>query len=186
MAKDSLARGAKSAQFSGGRAKTNDPIEFHGTVAAEELPPGISPSVEDVAFHEPSNRPNGVYLCEVCGTSSFPCRHVGYAQEKAQAKIKHVVALASVAPMNDRVLLREVIERDTKLIIEPDAFASKACIGEVVAVGDGMIIGGALRPIALEVGQRVMYGEYGAEIIKIDGEKLLLVSAFDVRLKFAK
>lgn len=38
MAKDSLAQGARSATFSAGHAEKDEPIEFHGTVAAEENP----------------------------------------------------------------------------------------------------------------------------------------------------
>ena len=86
-------------------------------------------------------------------------------------------------PMNDRVLLRRIDEKADKLIVEPDAFARKPNKAEVLAVGEGMLIGGTLRPINLKAGDRVYYGEYNAEELELDGAKFLLVSAFDIRLK---
>lgn len=163
MAKDSLARGARSATFSGGQAERNDPIEFHGTVAEEEAP--------------------SVYRCGICGDGPEPCRHALNPEEPVRQPKSLEELAAKYQPMNDRVLLRRIEEKNEKLIVEPEAFARKPNKAEVVAVGEGMLIGGELRPINLKPGDVVLYGEYNAEDIEVEGEKLLLVSAFDVRLK---
>lgn len=146
MAKDSLARGAKSATFSAGQAQKDEPIEFHGTVAVEEKPDS------DESWQ---------------------------ASEAILAKPD----LSKYQPMNDRVLLRRIEEKKDSLIVEPEAFARKPTKAEVIAVGQGMMIGGELRPIDLMPGDIVFYGEYNAEDIEIEGEKLLIVSAFDIRLR---
>lgn len=158
MAKDSLARGAQSATFSAGQAERNDPIEFHGTVAEEAL---------ECEHGVPVGR-----VCVLCVADSVH-----------SAEPRPVVDFSKYQPMNDRVLLRRIEEKNEKRIVEPDAFAQKPNKAEVLAVGEGMLIGGQLRPINLQRGDLVLYGEYNAEEITVEGEKLLLVSAFDVRLK---
>ena len=52
-----------------------------------------------------------------------------------------------------------------------------------VTNSDRMLIGGELRPIPLAPGDKVRFGHYNAEDIEVEGEKLVLVSAFDIRLK---
>jgi chaperonin GroES len=158
MAKDSLARGAASAVFSAGQAERNDPIEFHGTVA-----------------EEPVECEHGVPVGRVCVLCSAGLVVVN--------EPRAVTDFSKYQPMNDRVLLRRIEEKNEKLIVEPDAFAQKPNKAEVLAVGEGMLIGGQLRPINLKPGDVVLYGEYNAEELDLEGEKLLLVSAFDVRLK---
>jgi chaperonin GroES len=87
-------------------------------------------------------------------------------------------------PMNDRVLLKRLQDVDaleSKFL--PEAFQTQSNKGEVVAVGSGMIIGSHLVPIDLKPGDVVLFGQYNAEVISLDGEDFILVSAFDVRLK---
>lgn len=86
-------------------------------------------------------------------------------------------------PMNDRVLLREIVEEEDGLVVTPDAYKQSSNKGTVVAVGEGMVIGGVLRPINLKPGDVVLFGEFGAEPLELDGQKYKLVSAFDIRLK---
>jgi|SRR6185312_1625523 len=161
MAKDQLARGAKSATFSAGRAKKDDPIEFHGTVATEEKE------------------------CPKCGPiCEGDCMDSDESWQASEAlnKLRNLPKF-QYQPLNDRVLIRRVEEESTSLIAQPDAFRKKPTKGIVLAVGTGMIVGGQLIPIPLEVGDTVYFGEYGPEELEIEGEKLTLVSAFDVRLK---
>ncbi len=159
MAKDSLARGARSATFLGGTPEKDAPIEFHGTVAEEE---------DGTICHHGVGRGQACFLCDAAKSPQEPAP---------------VVDLTKYQPMNDRVLLRKVEEHDDSRIIQPEAFARKPNKAEVIAVGEGMLIGGQLRPIMLAPGDIVYYGEYNAEDIEVEGVKLMLVSAFDVRLK---
>ncbi len=87
-------------------------------------------------------------------------------------------------PMNDRVLLRRVTEENKRLIQMPDAFVVESDLGVVIAVGSGMVINGQLLPIPLRLGDKVRVGHYNVEDIEVEGETLMLVSAYDVRLKY--
>jgi co-chaperonin GroES (HSP10) len=166
MAKDSLARGAKSAQFSAGQAKKDDPVEFHGTVATEEWP-----GVEAVACC-PHGQTVG-RVCVLCSVVEEPVRELKTLEELA----------ALYAPMNDRVLLRRVTEKSKSLIELPDAFVQQSDLGVVIAVGEYMLVGGEARPIPLKLGDKVRVGHYNIEDVPVEGETLMLVAAYDVRLK---
>lgn len=165
MAKDSLARGARSATFMGGTPERDAPIEFHGTVAAEEPFAGVS------CVHSQFKGP----ICDEC------------AEKLVKAEAAEPLTLEQLAalyePMNDRVLLRRVVEKNERLIQTPDAFKLASDLGLVIAVGSGMIVNGQLVPIPLQLGDKVRVGHYNIEDIEIEGETLMLVSAYDVRLK---
>lgn len=154
MKGDALASGQRSATFSAGQAGKDEPIEFHGTVAVEEnLPEGTDPVIDNTEFFR---------------RDVEPVRAVDFSKYQ---------------PMNDRVLLRRIQQKNESRVQIAEAFVQDSDIGEVIAVGDGMLIGGELRPIPLAPGDRVRFGHYNAEDIEVEGEKLVLVSAFDVRLK---
>lgn len=159
MAKDSLARGAQSAQFSAGQSAINDPIEFHGTVAAEEATCPHGQTADKT--------------CVLCSIVEEPVKELKTLEELA----------ALYQPMNDRVLLRKIDDKNKSLIQLPDAFKLDSDIGIVVAVGEYMLVGGEARPIPYKLGDKVRFGHYNAEDIEAEGETLKLVSAYDVRLK---
>jgi chaperonin GroES len=163
MKGDALASGQKSATFLAGQAEKDAPIEFHGTVAVEDIGDGCE---------------HGVSRGRVC----ILCEAVTIEAIKSDLMSLEELA-AKYQPMNDRVLLRRISEKDEHRVVMPDAFVQDSDIGEVIAVGDGMLIGGELRPINLKSGDKVRFGHYNAEDIELEGEKLVLVSAFDVRLK---
>jgi chaperonin GroES len=169
MAKDSLAQGARSATFSAGRAKKDDPIEFHGTVAMESA---------DRFEEETDPYAGGLDDPKVVESDE------SWQASEALAKLRTAHDISrSYQPMNDRVLIREVVENESG-IIQPDAFKLKSNKGEVVAVGSGMVLGTQLVPIPLKPGDIVHYSEYGSENVEVCGEKLLLISAFDIRGRF--
>lgn len=78
-------------------------------------------------------------------------------------------------PMNDRLLLRKIVDKSDKLIVEPEYFARNPPKAEVVATPEF-----CMKYLAGDV---VFYGEYNAEEIELEGEKLLLVAMADIRLK---
>lgn len=87
----------------------------------------------------------------------------------------HIAKLAKVQPLNDRVLLRRIEEEDGKLVQTPDAYRPKSNIGEVLSIGH--------RVVTLKRGDRVMFGEYSAQPIEVDGEELVLLSLHDIWLR---
>ena len=82
----------------------------------------------------------------------------------------------AIRPLYDRVVIRR-IEADTRSaggIIIPGSAAEKPNQGEVVAVGPGAVLeNGELRPLAVAVGDRVLFSKYAATEQKLDGEELL-------------
>lgn len=104
--------------------------------------------------------------------------------EAAKPEPKSLEELAALyEPMNDRVLLRRVTEETKRLVNLPDAYKLDSDLGIVIAVGDGMLVGGQLVSIRLKLGDKVRVGHYNVEDVEVEGEMLMLVSAFDVRLK---
>ncbi len=86
-------------------------------------------------------------------------------------------------PLHDRVLVRR-IENEEKTaggIIIPDTAKEKPSEGKVIAVGAGTR-GEDGKVIALDVkaGDRVLFGQWSGNEIKIDGEELLIMKESDI------
>ena len=86
-------------------------------------------------------------------------------------------------PLGDRVLIKpEPAEQKTAtgLYIASNA-QEKPQRGEVVAVGAGKLNDkGERMPIDVKVGDTVIYGKFGGNEVKIDGEDYLLMRADDI------
>ena len=86
-------------------------------------------------------------------------------------------------PLGDRVLVKpEKAEQKTAsgLYISSGA-QEKPQRGEVIAVGAGKLDDKGERiPVDVKVGDVVIYGKYGGNEVKIDGEEYLLMSDSDI------
>jgi len=86
-------------------------------------------------------------------------------------------------PLHDRVVVRR-IESDTKTkggIIIPDTAKEKPQEGEVVAVGPGARDdNGAVQPLDVKAGDRVLFGKWSGTEVKLDGEDLLIMKESDI------
>tara|TARA_B100001250_G_scaffold315468_1_gene277754 strand:- start:433 stop:678 length:246 start_codon:yes stop_codon:yes gene_type:complete len=70
-------------------------------------------------------------------------------------------------------------------IVIPDSAAEKPSRGEVVAVGNGLVLdNGEVRPLDLKVGDKVLFGKYSGTEVKVDGEDLLVMKEDDVMAVF--
>jgi len=66
-------------------------------------------------------------------------------------------------------------------IVLPDSAAEKPSRGEILAVGSGKILdSGDVRPLAVKVGDKVIFGQYGGSTVKIDGEELLILNESEI------
>ena len=86
-------------------------------------------------------------------------------------------------PLHDRVLVRRVAEEGKTAggIIIPDTAKEKPMEGEVVAVGPGARSDdGEIRPLDVEVGDRVLFGKWSGTEIKLDGEELMIMKESDL------
>ena len=81
-------------------------------------------------------------------------------------------------PLGGRVIV-EPIEQDEKTpggIILPETAKEKPQEGEVVAIGQGKRLeDGKLVPMDLKPGDRILFGKYSGNDIKIDGEEYLIM-----------
>jgi chaperonin GroES len=88
-----------------------------------------------------------------------------------------------VRPLQDRVLVRRVAEEEKTKggIIIPDTAKEKPAEGEVIAAGNGKTDSkGALRPLQVKKGDRVLFGKYSGSDIKIDGVDHLILREEDI------
>ena len=86
-------------------------------------------------------------------------------------------------PLRDRVVVRR-IEEDERTpggIIIPDTAKEKPQQGEVIAVGPGARDEkGAVQPLDVKAGDRVLFGKWSGSEVKLDGEELLIMKESDI------
>ena len=88
-----------------------------------------------------------------------------------------------IRPLHDRVIVKRLDqERQTaSCIVIPDSAAEKPDQGEVLAVGAGKIRDdGTVSPMAVKVGDRVLYGKYSGQTVKVSGEEQLVLREEDI------
>ena len=88
-----------------------------------------------------------------------------------------------IRPLHDRVIVRREEEERTSPggIVIPDNVTEKPIQGCITAVGKGKILeDGEVRPLDVEVGDRVLFGKYSGTEVKLDGEELLVMREEDV------
>ena len=86
-------------------------------------------------------------------------------------------------PLHDRVVIRRVDEEGKTKggIIIPDNAKEKPQEGEVIAVGPGARNeSGALIPLEVRAGDRVLFGKWSGAEVRIDDELLLIVKEADL------
>ncbi len=88
-----------------------------------------------------------------------------------------------IRPLHDRVVVRR-IEAETTTpggIVIPDSATEKPQQGEVIAVGTGKKLdNGSTQSIDVKVGDKVIFGQYAGNSVKIGGEELLIMSESDI------
>lgn len=89
----------------------------------------------------------------------------------------------NLRPLHDRVIVKR-LDQETKTasgLIIPDAAAEKPDQGEVLAVGNGKVAdNGTLRALEVKVGDRVLFGKYSGQAVKVDGDELLVMREEDI------
>ncbi len=91
--------------------------------------------------------------------------------------------MANFRPLHDRVVVRRITaeEKTAGGIIIPDTAKEKPQEGEVVAAGAGARNeAGALVPLDVKAGDRVLFGKWSGTEVKINGEDLLIMKESDI------
>ena len=96
----------------------------------------------------------------------------------------------SIRPLHDRIVVRRTEEEQKTAggILLPGSAQEKPQQGEVIAVGKGQLVDNSinsmfsngLRPLDVKVGDKVLFGQYAGQTVKIDGEELLIMKESDV------
>jgi chaperonin GroES len=100
-----------------------------------------------------------------------------------EASIGEGGVMAMLKPISDRVVVRpKSAEEMTKSgIILPDTAKERPQEGEVMAVGTGRIMDdGTVVPLAVKVGDTVLFSKYGGTEIKIGGEEYIILREDDI------
>ena len=88
-----------------------------------------------------------------------------------------------IRPLYDRVVVRRSEEEQTSAggIVLPGSAKEKPNQGEVLAVGEGKLLeSGELRPVGVKVGDRVIFGQYSGNAVKVDGEELIVLGESEI------
>jgi chaperonin GroES len=89
----------------------------------------------------------------------------------------------SIRPLHDRVIVKR-LEEETKTaggIVLPGSAAEKPSQGIVLAVGTGKPLdNGQVRALDVKVGDKVLFGKYSGNEVKVDGEDLIVMREDDI------
>lgn len=88
-----------------------------------------------------------------------------------------------IRPLHDRVVVKRVEEETTTAggIVLPGSAAEKPSQGEVLAVGQGKALDdGTVRALEVKVGDKVLFGKYSGNEVKVDGEELIIMREDDI------
>jgi len=88
-----------------------------------------------------------------------------------------------IRPLQDRVIVRRVKEENkTKGGLHiPDTAKEKPIEAIVLAVGNGKVLeNGTRRKLDLKEGDRILFGKYAGNEVKVDGEDTLVLREDDI------
>jgi chaperonin GroES len=89
----------------------------------------------------------------------------------------------NIRPLYDRIVVKRIEEQEVKIggLYIPDNAKEKPQEGEVVAVGKGKRLeDGKLVALDVKVGDRILFGKYSGNEIKLDGEEYLIMREDEV------
>lgn len=89
----------------------------------------------------------------------------------------------NIKPLYDRVVIKRMEEEKLSAggIVIPDSATEKPIKGEVIAVGTGKVLdNGQVRAPQVKVGDKVLFGKYAGQTVKLDGEEFLVMREEDV------
>jgi chaperonin GroES len=84
----------------------------------------------------------------------------------------------NIRPLQDRLVVKRLAEEEKTKggIIIPESAKEKPVEGEVVAVGNGKVLeDGKVRALDVKKGDRVLFGKYSGNEIKVDGVEHLIL-----------
>jgi len=89
----------------------------------------------------------------------------------------------ALRPLHDRVIVKRLENETTTAsgIVIPDNAAEKPDQGEILAVGPGKKNDkGEVIALGVSVGDRVLFGKYSGQSVKVDGQEVLVLKEDDI------
>ena len=86
-------------------------------------------------------------------------------------------------PLHDRVIVKRLEEerKTASGIVIPDTATEKPDQGEVLAVGPGKRDdAGKQHAVDVKVGDKVLFGKYAGQTVKVDGDELMVMREDDI------
>jgi chaperonin GroES len=88
-----------------------------------------------------------------------------------------------IRPLHDRVIVKRLDEekKTASGIVIPDTAAEKPDQGEIMSVGKGKTTDeGKLVPLEVKVGDKVLFGKYSGQTVRVKGDELLVMREEDI------
>jgi len=88
-----------------------------------------------------------------------------------------------IRPLHDRILVKRMEESEVRRggIIIPDTAKEKPQEGKVIAAGNGKVADDGKRiPLDVKAGDKILFGKYSGNEVKIEDEEYLIIREEDV------
>src|SRR5262245_20933059 len=106
------------------------------------------------------------------------------ATKSESSKKAEKTSEARIRPLSDRIVIKpeEAVERTVGGIYLPDTAKEKPARGQVIAVGSGRLVEktGERQPLAVKVGDFVLYGKYSGTEVKVNGVELTIIKESEI------
>jgi chaperonin GroES len=92
-------------------------------------------------------------------------------------------SIMNIRPLYDRIVVKRIEEQETTRhgIIIPDSAQEKPQEGEVMAIGKGKRLDdGTMVALDIKAGDRILFGKYTGNEIKVDGTEYIIMREDDV------
>ena len=89
----------------------------------------------------------------------------------------------NIRPLHDRIIVQRLNEGEQRVggIIIPDSAKEKPQQGTVIAAGNGKAKAeGKLVPLDVKAGDRILFGKYSGQEIKLDGQDYFIMKEDEV------
>ena len=89
----------------------------------------------------------------------------------------------ALKPLADRIVVKQLDaqEKTKSGLVLPDSAKEKPQEAKVIAVGTGRLLDdGAIKPLEIKNGDRVLYGKYSGTEVSIEGQDYLILREEDV------
>ncbi len=89
----------------------------------------------------------------------------------------------NIRPLHDRVIVKRMEEERKSAggIVIPDTAGEKPDTGEIIAIGTGKLLeDGKVRPLDVKIGDKVLFGKYAGQTVKLEGPEYLVLREEDI------